>query len=257
MIIKLDGSGPSKMILASEHLNVYQINYRWLGVGEIRYSIENQLTGDVVFFHREHYTNQHNTAHIANPSFKIGYISYNLGSDTNAVVSGVCFMGAIEGDIRQNELNRSSSVSKSSITQNTTQHLMTIRNPYITNGKAGALNGNYILNAKEIILKDISLATQGNDPGIVYLFYDAASFSGTHSYYSQPKDNGMISTVNGTLDPAVDTAICRFVTALNGESQYKLSDFRIAIPPGSSISIAINSTANLSRVSCALVFSED
>jgi hypothetical protein len=134
---------------------------------------------------------------------------------------------------------------------------MTVRNPYITNGKAGALNGNYILNAKEIILKDISIATQGTDPGIVYLFYDATSFTGTHSYYSQPKDNGMLSTVVGTLDPMVDTAICRFATALNGEAQYKLSDFRIAIPPGSSISIAINSTANLSRVSCALVFSED
>jgi hypothetical protein len=67
----------------------------------------------------------------------------------------------------------------------------------------------------------------------------------------------MLSTVVGTLDPMVDTAICRFATALNGEAQYKLSDFRIAIPPGSSISIAINSTANLSRVSCALVFSED
>ncbi len=254
---KLNGAGPSGMTLASQYLNVYQINYRWLGAGEIRYAIENQLTGDMVFFHKEHYTNQHNTAHVANPSFKIGYVSYNLGSAANATVTGVCFMGAIEGDIRQNELNRSTSVSKSSISQNTTQHLMTVRNPYITNGKAGALNGNYILNAKEIILKDISIATQGTDPGIVYLFYDATSFTGTHSYYSQPKDNGMLSTVVGTLDPMVDTAICRFATALNGEAQYKLSDFRIAIPPGSSISIAINSTANLSRVSCALVFSED
>lgn len=254
---KLDGTGPSGMILASQYLNVYQINYRWLGAGEIRYAIENQLTGEMVFFHKEHYTNQHNTAHIANPSFKIGYVSYNLGSTTNAVVTGVCFMGAIEGDIRQNELNRSTSVSKSTISQNVTQHLMTVRNPYITNGKAGALNGNYILNAKEIILKDISIGTQGNDPGIVYLFYDAASFSGTHSYYSQPKDNGMLSIVDGTIDPTIDTAICRFVTAINGESQYKLSDFRIAIPPGSSVSIAINSTANISKVSCALVFSED
>jgi uncharacterized cupin superfamily protein len=166
-------------------------------------------------------------------------------------------MGAIEGDIRQNELNRSTSVSKTSIAQNTTRHLMTVRNPYITNGKAGALNGNYIINAKEIILKDISVGTHCNDPGIVYLFYDAISFSGTHSFYSQPKDNGMLSSVDGTIDPNIDTAVCRFITAINGESQYKLSDFRIAVPPGSSISIAINSTANISRVSCALVFSED
>lgn len=254
---KLDGTGPSGMILRSEHLNVYQINYRWLGAGEIRYALEDQITGNMIFFHKEHYTNRNHLAHIANPSFKIGYVSYNMGSSTNAIVTGVCFMGAIEGDIRQNELNRSTSVSKTTIAQNTTQHLLTIRNPYVTNGKAGALNGNYILNAKEIILKDISIGTQGNDPGIVSIFYEPTSFSGTHSYFSQPKDNGMISTVDGTLDPTIDTAICKFITSINGESQYKLSDFRIAIPPGSYVSIAINSTANISRVSCALVFSED
>jgi hypothetical protein len=67
----------------------------------------------------------------------------------------------------------------------------------------------------------------------------------------------MVSIVDGTLDKTVDTAVCRFVTAINGESQYKLSDFRIAIPPGSWVSIGIDSTSNLSRVTAALVFSED
>lgn len=254
----LKGSGPSGMTLASEHLNVFQINFRWLGVGEIRYAIENQITGELVFFHREHYTNQYHYAHIANPSFKIGYISYNTGSASNATVKGVCFMGAIEGEIKQNELNRSASVSKTGLNSaGIVFHLMTIRNPYITNGSAGALNGTYILNSKEIILKDISVGTQGNDPGIVYIFYEAASFSGTHSYYSQPKDNGMISTVDGTLDTTVDTAICQFVTSINGQAQFPLNDFRIAIPPGSSVSIGIKSSANMSRVACALVFSED
>jgi len=256
-IDKLDGTGPSKMILDPTKLNVYQINFRWLGAGEIRYAIEDQITGNMVFFHREHYTNQYLVPHIAQPSFKIGYVVYSLGSTTNLRVTGASMMGAIEGDIRQNELNRSTSVSKTTLAQNTLHHLLTIRNPYVTNGKSGALNGNYILNAKEIILKDISIGTQGNDPGIVHIFFEPTSFTGTHNYTSQPKDNGMISTVDGTFNKAVDTAICRFVTAINGEAQYKLSDFRVTIPPGSNISIGIESTAQISRVSMALVFSED
>ena len=252
------GPNPSGMTLRSEYLNVYQINFRWLGAGEIRYAIEDSNTGNMVFFHREHYTNRNALPHTAQPSFKIAYTAYNLAGGTgNVKVTGASMMGAIEGEIKQNELNRSTSVNKTTLSQNVMHHLLTIRNPYVTNGAAGALNGNYILNAKEIILKDISVGTQNTDPALLYIFYEPTSFSGTHSYYSQPKDNGMISTVDGTLDPAVDTAVCQFVTAINGESQYKLSDFRIAIPPGSWVSFAIKSTNGISRATMALVFSED
>jgi hypothetical protein len=253
----LDGTGPSGMVLKSEYLNVYQINFRWLGAGEIRYAIEDESTGNFVFFHREHYTNKYNIAHTAQPSFKIGYVAYSLGSTANTVVTGASMMAAIEGTIFQNELNRSTSISKTTLAQNQLHHLLTVRNPFVTNGKAGALNGNYVLNAKELILKDISIAMQGNDPGIVYMFYEPTSFTGTHTYLSQPKDNAMVSTADGTMDETVDTAVCRFVTAINGEAQYKLSDFRIAIPSGSYISIALKSTSQISRVSVALVFSED
>ena len=248
---------PSGMILRPHNLNVYQINYRWLGAGEIRYAVEDEVTGNMIFVHREHYVNQHTKPHIANPSFKIGYAAFNTTSTTSVTTKGASFMGAIEGEIKQNELNRSSGVSKTTLASGTLHHLMTVRNPYVTNGKSGALNGNYIVNAKEVILKDISIGTQGNDPGTVYIFFEATSFSGTHQYLSQPKDNAMVSIIDGTLDKTVDTAICRFVTAINGEAQYKLSDFRIAVPPGSSVSIGIDSTSNLSRVTAALVFSED
>ena len=248
---------PSGMTLASQFLNVFQINYRWLGVGEIRYAIENQLNGQLVFFHREHYTNQNTLAHISNPSFKIGYVSYNLGTTSNASVTGVCFMGAIEGEIKQNELNRSCQSIKAGLSKDTCFHLLTIRNPYVTNGKSGALNGNFILNAKEIIIKNVSVGMQGNDPGILYVFYNASSLTTAHSYFSQPKDNGMVSTVDGTMDPIVDTAIIRFVTAINGASQYPMENIRLAVPPGDSISFAIQSTAALNRVSLAVVFSED
>jgi len=253
----LDGTGPSGMILAPEHLNVYQINFRWLGAGVIRYAIEDHTTGRMILFHQEHYTNRYNVPHITQPSFRLGYISQNVGSTTSATVYGASMMGAIEGDIRQNELNRSTSVNKTGLNTGSVHHLLTLRNPYVTNGKSGAQNGNYVFNAKEIILKDITVATQGNDPAVLYVFYDAVSFSTTHDYFSQPKDNGMVSTVTGTFDAAVDTAICRFATAINGQVSYPMRDFRVTVPPGASISFAIASSSNLSRCTFAVVFSED
>jgi hypothetical protein len=248
---------PSGMTLNKDNLNVYQIQFRWLGAGQISYAVEDSNTGNMIHVHKEHYVGTNTAPHLANPSFKIGYVAYSTGSTTNLAVTGASMFGAIEGTIFQNELNRSTSVSKTTLGSGTVWHLMTIRNPYVTNGKSGALNGNYVLNAKEVILKDISIGVQGNDPGIVYIFYEPTSFSNTHVYTSQPKDNVMVSTVDGTLDPTVDTAVTRFVTAINGEAQYDLSKYRIAIPSGSYVSIAIQSTSNMSRVSAAVVFSED
>jgi hypothetical protein len=254
---RLDGTGPSGMVLASQYLNVYQINFRWLGAGIIQYAIEDQATGRMIMFHKEHYTNQHTVPHISQPSFRLGYISNNRGSTTSATVYGASMMGAVEGVIFQNELNRSTSVNKTGLASDTVHHLLTLRNPYVTNGASGAQNGNYVFNAKEIILKDITIATQGNDPAVLYVFFDAVSFSGIHTYLSQPKDNGMVSTVTGTFDAAVDTAIARFATAINGQVSYPMRDFRVTIPPGSSISFAIASSSNLSRCTFAAVFSED
>jgi hypothetical protein len=246
------GNNPSSISLHSQYLNVYQIN---LDVGEIKFAIENELNGQMLLFHRIPYIDQRSLLYVLQSSFKIGYVSYSLGSTTNATVTGTSMMGAIEGDIRQNELNQSCESIKDNLVQNTLHHILTLRNPYVTNGKTGALNGNYLLNTKELLLKNVSITIQGQDPGIAYIFYNAVSFSEIHSFTSQPKDKGVVSTVDGTLNNNLDAAVCCF--AINSNSKYKLSDFHINIPPGDSISIGIKSTSDITRLTGSLVFSED
>src|SRR5210317_1039571 len=50
----LDGNGPSGITINPQKLNVYQINFRWLGSGELRYAMENPVNGDMIFFHHQH-----------------------------------------------------------------------------------------------------------------------------------------------------------------------------------------------------------
>lgn len=259
---KMDGSNkidtnPSGMTLDPTKLNVYQINMRWLGVGTISYAMEDQASGTIVYVHREHYTNQHRVPHIENPSFKITYAAYNTTNTTNIKVIGASIMAAIEGTIWQNELTRSYSTSKSSLAQNTTHHLMTIKNSVVTNGLAGANNGNYVINVKEAILKSLSVSVQSTDPSIVYLFFDPSSFSSTHTYLNIPYCNQVHSTATGTLDTSVDTAVYTGLLSINGTINIDLSAYRITIPAGSQISIAVRSTNSISQCSCALVWSED
>jgi len=259
----LDGSldpitNPSGMLLDPTKLNIYQIQFRWLGAGMLTFSVEDQITGQLVPVHIVHYVNQHTVPHLDNPSFKIGYVAASAGSTTDLVVRGASMMGAIEGDVRQNELNRSFSASKSSLnTTGTVYHLMTIRNPLVTIGGVAQENGIYAINTKELILKDIAVAQQGNDPATIYIFYNPTTFSATHSYSTQQRNNALHSTVDGSFNIATDAAIAQFILPVNGEAQYRLVDFRIPIPPGSEVSIAISSTASIAKVTGALVWSED
>lgn len=259
---KLDGTGdlvtnPSGMLLDPTKLNIYQIQFRWLGSGMITFSIEDQTTGQIIPVHQVHYVNQHTKPHLDNPSFKLGYVTTSLGSTTDLVVRGASMMGAIEGDVRQNELNRSFSSAKSGLNTGSVHHLMTIRNPLVTIGGVTQENGTFAINTKELILKDISAAQQGNDPATIYIFYAPTSFSAAHEFSTQQKNNALHSTTTGTFDIQVDPPICQFILGVNGEAQYKLSDFRIPVPAGVEVSVAISSTASISRIAAALVWSED
>jgi hypothetical protein len=259
---KLDGTAnidtnPSGMTLDHTKLNVYQIAMRWLGVGVISYAIEDQASGTMVYVHREHYTNQHTTPHVDNPSFKITYGAYNTTNTTNLTVRGASMYGAIEGTIHLNELTRSWTTSKGSLAQNTVHHMMTIKNSVVTNGLAGANNGNYVINAKEAIVKSLSVSVQSSDPVQVFLYFEPAGFTGNHEYYIIPYCNQVHSTVTGSFDPTLATPVYSCICGINGTINIDLSAYRITIPPGSWLSIAIKGTNTISASAAALVWSED
>ena len=259
---KMDGSNqidtnPSGMTLDPTKLNVYQIALRWLGAGAISYAMEDQASGTLVYVHREHYVNQHTTPHVVNPSFKITYAAYNTTNNTDLTVKGASIYGAVEGTLFQNELTRSHSASKASLAQNTTHHIMTIKNSVVTNGLAGANNGNYIINAKEAIVKALNVSVQSTDPSLVYLFFDPTSFSSNHTYFNIPYCNEVYSTVTGTLDTTLDNPVYAGVIPINGSVNIDLTPYRITIPPGSQVSIALRSTNNITQSTVALVWSED
>ena len=261
-IDKLDGSNtiatnPSGMTLDPTKLNILQIGMRWLGVGVLSYAVEDQASGVLVYVHREHYTNQHTRPHIDNPSFKITYTAYNTTNTTDLRVYGASMYGAIEGTIFLNELTRSYSASKATLSQNVIHHVMTIKNSVVTNGSAGANNGNYIINAKESIVKSLSVAVQSTDPVQVFLYFEPTSFSAQHEYYAIPYCNEVVSTVTGTFSATLETPIYTGICAIDGTINIDLSQYRITVPPGSWLSIAVRGTASINSVAAALVWSED
>jgi hypothetical protein len=70
-------------------------------------------------------------------------------------------------------------------------------------------------------------------------------------------NNEVFSTVTGTFNLAIDTAIWSGIVGINGTINIDLSAYRITIPPGSQVSIAVESTGSISRMDCSLTWSED
>jgi hypothetical protein len=245
------------MTLDPTKLNVYQIAMRWLGAGVISYALEDQASGVLVYVHREHYVNQYTRPHTDNPSFKIQYAAVNTTGTANVSVYGASMYGGIEGTIFLNELTRSWSTSKSGLTQNVTHHLMSIKNSVVTNGLAGANNGNYVLNTKEAIIKSLSVSVQSTDPAQVFLFFEPRSFNSVYTYYNIPYCNQVHAVDTGTFDNTLDTPIYTGLLAINGTINIDLSQYRITIPPGSWVSIAVRSTNSITQVTAALTWSED
>lgn len=245
----LDGNGPSGMVLDTTKINVYQINFRWLGVGEIRYAIENQDSGDMIFFHHEHFTNQNEVPHLDNPSFKIGYIAANLSSDTITDVHtyGSSMMGAIEGQVEITGYPTAVAVAKTSLGSGDNDHLLTVRNNLIFKDK---------INLRVTRLKQLSVAYKGTVPAEVFLYLDDTSFNGEHEYDFVGNDsNTSVSKVAGEfINP--QAPIAAFSVADGASLVIDLQSLDIVLPPQTSLSIGILSTGAIQNAICGLTFSE-
>lgn len=237
----------SGVTLDPTKFNVYQINFRWLGAGEIRFSMENPLTGDFMVLHHIHWTNRNTTLHIENPSFKLGFVAYNLGGGPVTVYGGSLLM-ANEGEIAVNNYPRASYISRSNLAGGTIHHIATILNPITNKGK---------INTREIILDELGIAFQGNDPLTIIGYIDATLATGTHQFNSNIDTVTKASLVTGTYTLGTNQPIVAFTLPINGSGQFNLSSYRLVLSPGATFSIAVVSGQSISQLSASLIGQAD
>jgi hypothetical protein len=248
-IDKLDGTGPSKITIDPSKLNIFQISYRWLGAGEIRYAIEDSLTGDMIFFHHEHYSNRNTDVHLDNPSFRIGYVAANLGAGTitDAHTSGASMMAAIEGLEQDNAFTTASGTSKTSLSSGSTHHLIGLKNATIYQNK---------INLRQVKLKRLDIAAQSNDPLQIYMIINATK-SATQSYVKVADFSCIIlDTADGTYTIPNEHVLAQFVVPAGGTLNVNLDSLESTIPPGSSIDICVSSGQSIQSIATAVTWIE-
>ena len=253
---KLDGTGSSGMTIDPTKLNVFQIDFRWLGVGLIRYCIEDQITGELIAFHMEHFVNQNTTTHLANPSMRVGYGVVNvaggaLGTGTDVIIKGGSMMGAIQGILNKNTTSKAVQNSASNLTSNDTHHILTLKSDRINEN--GTINK---LNQREVVLQTLALGVLANAGNVAIIdVYKNADLVDDEDG-SPPNDVAFAYTVaSDGVSKSITTAnrkansgtlVTSFVVASNSTANIDLNQYRIILAPLERISIFVTCAAQVS-----------
>ena len=247
---KLNGTGVSGITMDPSKLNVFTIDFRWLGVGEIRFAMENPNTGDIFFFHFEHFSNRNTSPHLDNPSFKIGYAAYNTtsGTITNSYVTGASMMAAIEGLTELNAFpTATGSVESGNLTANDLHHVMSIKNSRIHRDK---------INLRLQTFLRLSLSFEGNDPAQVYLILDGG-LSVPHEFARITEwSSTLVCNEVGTFDVTVGKPLAVYALSSNGAGTFDMESLRLTLPPNAVLSVAIRSGQAMAGVRGALTWLE-
>jgi hypothetical protein len=256
----LDGTGTSGIILDPTKLNVYQINFRWLGIGIMIFALENPLNGDMYEFHRKKFTNLVNAPHLDNPSLKIGYVAARIlpdfGGFQNVRVAGGSMMGAIEGLVNPVTLPTSAArLESATFAQNALHHGLTIHNRLVFGGK---------INTREILIKEVSIvatpSTGQDQPCEVVLFYnfDGLPSPSVYKVINSTQSSAFYNDTTGTLTQGSNVPIYSFFITAPGNQTIDLENLRIAIPPNNEITVAVKCTGSaLDGLGVGLSFVED
>ena len=112
-------------------INIYKVQFGYLGAANIDYSMYNPNTGDYVLVHRIKWANANTVTNLGTPDLKIGWTAASLGaSGTNLTVEGASASIMSEGDEIIPNDTHALDVSKATV-GTTLTNVVTIRNRII------------------------------------------------------------------------------------------------------------------------------
>jgi hypothetical protein len=156
--------------------NVFQIQFQWLGSGEIKFFIENKATGGFEQVNRIEFANANTTTSILNPTLPIMAEVANTTNDSAIVLKTASAMGFCEGKVENppppHPLALPRTLTASDTTITTEHNLLTLSNQATWQSKTNRIRAQ---------VRTLSVATDGSKPAIVRLIKDT-TLGGTPSY---------------------------------------------------------------------------
>lgn len=169
-------------------LNIYKIQFGYLGIANIKYFIYNPETAEWVLVHQVKWANANSVTHLGTPNLKIGWTAASLGSTgSNLTVEGASASIMMEGDeILQNDVHAVEATQ--SAVGTTSVPVLDLRNR-ITFGK--------VFNLSKIIPLRLSVDND-HTKGIIIEIWKNATLSGTTNYQKVDDTSTVVYDVDAT-----------------------------------------------------------
>ena len=247
----LDGTGDSGITLDPTKLNVYFIEFQYLGAGAIKIWVEDPTTGNMTLAHTLAYSNLFTVPSIQNPNLHMNLYVQNGATTANITAKSASMAYFVEGKTKHTELQQPHfSSDKVEVTTITTEvALFTIRNK-----STYASKNNFI----DIVLEHMSSAIEAgatNNLGFVKLVKNA-TLGGSPSYSDIDAINSVVEIdTSGTTVTGGTTLIGSSLAGKNDKDSESLTDYDFILSPGETITFA-GSSANSATIHADLLWKE-
>jgi hypothetical protein len=223
----MDGNGPSKMVLDHTKLNVYSIEYQWLGAGEIDFKVEDEETGKLIDVHRVKFANSDTEPSTFNPSFPIEMKIVKTSGTEDIRMKSASMSGFVEG---KNIILGPTNNTGGSTTATSETAIFNLRNKTTYVG---------VTNRVRAYLRNLSLANDKNQLATITV-YRNATLSGVASWSDINGDDSVMEV--DTVQTYVSGGNNLFSTTVSKDSggHFDFGTEEFAIRPGDVITVTIN-----------------
>lgn len=229
-------------------LNLYKIQFGYLGIANINFFVYNPNTTEFVLVHSIEWANANTTPHLGTPNLKVGWTSASLGSSgTNLTVQGASASIMLEGDevIKNNTFADSDIIASISTSY---LNLLTLKNRIIYGD---------IYNLGKIFPLRISIDNEHNK-GLIVQVLRNTTLGGTPNYQYKDEFNstGLIDKSGTTVTGG--TLIDAFTVPANGDVILDLSILRTELLPDETITVAARTiSATATNTTVTLTWKEE
>lgn len=242
-IDKIDGSGPSGMTLDPQKGNIYQIGYQYLGYGNVFFAIEDPETGKPTPVHMIKNANSRMTPVLKDPNLSVLATSANIGGTVSKTLKTVSMAAFTEGAIAKLDPKFARSFAFSNINSTNYVPLACLKADRVYAG--GSSFG-------EFDILRINASNEDNNRTLTVGFFLNVEIDGAVDFVEVNPDESIVSIA--ALDPSSDEIVnianlqpFHEMSVGGGQAtDQNLEDLAFIFGPGSSFTIAIKTSAQLS-----------
>lgn len=243
-------------ILNPQNGNVYQVVHQYLGYGQIRFYIEEPISGSFLNVHNINYANSNSSPSMDIPIYGLGAISENFGSNTATSVYTASLFGGVQGQLAPLRNPDSHKNSLGNITATAT-NIISLRVSRVFENR---------INLSEVLPLNADFAVEGTKPNEIGVLLNAEiSGEPNWQYHSSTHGDGENQGVSEIADNAFTVSVgantIELFNAALAKSDSKnipLQDFRINLKAGDVLTLFARNTVSVAMdVTGALTWLED